>query len=81
MLDKDIEKILITREEIQNRCSELGKELTEIYKDKNPLVVGVLKGAVPFMAERDNFFWRSEDFERFGYKCRRPRYADRRRYY
>ena len=26
MLDKDIEKILITREEIQNRCSELGKE-------------------------------------------------------
>ena len=51
MLDKDIEKILITREEIQNRCSELGKELTEIYKDKNPLVVGVLKGAVPFMAD------------------------------
>jgi len=80
MLDKDIEKILITREEIQNRCSELGKELTEIYKDKNPLVVGVLKGAVPFMAdivrEMD-----CEDFERFGYKCRRPRYADRRRYY
>ena len=34
MLDKDIEKILITREEIQNRCSELGKELTEIYKIK-----------------------------------------------
>ena len=33
------------------RCSELGKELTEIYKDKNPLVVGVLKGAVPFMAD------------------------------
>ena len=51
MLDKDIEKILITREEIQNRCSELGKELTAIYKDKNPLVVGVLKGAVPFMAD------------------------------
>jgi hypoxanthine phosphoribosyltransferase len=51
MLDKDIEKILITREEIQNRCSELGQELTEIYKDKNPLVVGVLKGAVPFMAD------------------------------
>ena len=51
MLDKDIEKILITREEIQNRCSELGKELTEIYKDTNPLVVGVLKGAVPFMAD------------------------------
>ncbi len=51
MLEKDIEKILITREEIQKRCSELGKELTEAYTDKNPLVVGVLKGAVPFMAD------------------------------
>ncbi|MBE8863420.1 hypoxanthine phosphoribosyltransferase, partial [Enterococcus faecium] len=30
---------------------ELGKELTETYKDSNPLVVGVLKGAVPFMAD------------------------------
>lgn len=51
MLEKDIEKILITREEIDTRCKELGRELTETYKDKNPLVVGVLKGAVPFMAD------------------------------
>jgi hypoxanthine phosphoribosyltransferase/bifunctional protein TilS/HprT len=29
----------------------LGKELTAEYADKNPLVVGVLKGAVPFMAD------------------------------
>ena len=51
MLEKDIEKVLITKEEIQVRCEELGKELTETYKDSNPLVVGVLKGAVPFMAD------------------------------
>ena len=51
MLEKDIEKVLITREEILHRCKELGAELTEVYKDKNPLVVGVLKGAVPFMAD------------------------------
>lgn len=51
MLDKDIEKILITREQIQARCAELGKRLSEEYQDKNPLVVGVLKGAVPFMAD------------------------------
>ncbi|HJG23042.1 hypoxanthine phosphoribosyltransferase [Enterococcus durans] len=51
MLEKDIEKVLITKEEIQVRCEELGKELTEAYKDSNPLVVGVLKGAVPFMAD------------------------------
>jgi len=48
MLDKDIEKILISRDEIKNRCVELGQELTAAYADKNPLVVGVLKGAVPF---------------------------------
>ena len=51
MLEKDIERILISQEEIQVRCKELGKELTEIYQNTNPLVVGVLKGAVPFMAD------------------------------
>ena len=51
MLEKDIERILITKEEIQVRFKELGKELTEIYQNTNPLVVGVLKGAVPFMAD------------------------------
>ncbi|MGM0126186.1 hypoxanthine-guanine phosphoribosyltransferase [Enterococcus sp. AZ194] len=51
MLEKDIERILITREQIQARCAELGKELSELYKGKNPLVVGVLKGAVPFMSD------------------------------
>ncbi|EOL49172.1 hypoxanthine-guanine phosphoribosyltransferase [Enterococcus phoeniculicola] len=51
MLEKDIERVLITREQIQARCAELGKELAETYKGKNPLVVGVLKGAVPFMSD------------------------------
>ncbi len=51
MLEENMEKILITREQIQQRCAELGKELTKEYADKNPLVVGVLKGAVPFMAD------------------------------
>ncbi|WP_159722319.1 hypoxanthine phosphoribosyltransferase [Enterococcus sp. CSURQ0835] len=51
MLEKDIEKVLITREEIQKRSAELGAELTKEYADKNPLVVGILKGAIPFMAD------------------------------
>ena len=45
MLAKDIEKVLITREDIQKRCVELGVQLTADYTDKNPLVVGILKGA------------------------------------
>ena len=51
MLAKDIEKVLITREDIQKRCVELGVQLTADYTDKNPLVVGILKGAIPFMAD------------------------------
>ncbi|EPH98552.1 hypoxanthine phosphoribosyltransferase [Enterococcus faecalis 13-SD-W-01] len=51
MLEKDIERVLITKEEIQTRCEEMGKVLTEEYRDTNPLVVGILKGAVPFMAD------------------------------
>lgn len=51
MLEKDIEKILITKEEIALRCKELGQELTEEYQGKNPLVIGVLKGSIHFMAD------------------------------
>ncbi|MBV7391744.1 MULTISPECIES: hypoxanthine phosphoribosyltransferase [Enterococcus] len=51
MLANDIEKVLVSRDDILKRCVELGKELTTEYADKNPLVVGILKGAVPFMAD------------------------------
>ena len=47
----DISKILLTQEQIKARIAELGKELSEEYKDKNPIVVGVLKGVVPFYAD------------------------------
>lgn len=51
MLEKDIERVLISKEEIVARCEELGQELTTAYQDKNPLVVGVLKGSIHFMAD------------------------------
>ena len=47
----DIERILLTEEQIKARIAELGKELYEEYKDKNPVVVGVLKGVVIFYAD------------------------------
>ena len=47
----DISEILLTQEQIKARIAELGKELSEEYKDKNPIVVGVLKGVVPFYAD------------------------------
>ncbi|WP_316572807.1 hypoxanthine phosphoribosyltransferase [Neobacillus sp. YIM B06451] len=47
----DIEKILVTEEEIQEKIKELGARLTEDYQDKFPLAIGVLKGAMPFMGD------------------------------
>lgn len=51
MLEKDIKKVLYSEEEIISKTKELGKQLTKDYQGKNPLMVGVLKGSVPFMSE------------------------------
>ena len=50
-MHRDIQKILLTEKQIQDRIAELGKELSEEYAGKNPLVVGVLKGVVIFYAD------------------------------
>lgn len=42
----DVEKILIPSEEIQQKVRELGGRITEDYRDKNPLLVCILRGAV-----------------------------------
>ena len=50
-MKRNIEKILLTEEQIQARITELGEILSEDYKDKNPIVVGVMKGVVVFYAD------------------------------
>ena len=52
-MHKDVKKILVSEEEILKRSKELGKQITEDYEARNelPLVVGLLKGSVPFLAE------------------------------
>lgn len=51
MLEKDIKKVMISHDEIVDAAKKLGAQLTKDYQDKNPILVGVLKGSVPFMAE------------------------------
>jgi hypoxanthine phosphoribosyltransferase len=48
-----IKKILVTEEQIKTRSAELGAVITEDYKDneKKPLLVALLRGSIPFMAE------------------------------
>jgi hypoxanthine phosphoribosyltransferase len=47
----EIEKVLFSEEEIQKKVKELGELLTDEYKDRYPLAIGVLKGAMPFMGD------------------------------
>ena len=51
MIENDIERIFFTAEEIDRRVKELGKQITEDYRDRNPLIIGVLKGSFVFMAD------------------------------
>ena len=47
----DIAEVLISSEEIQDKIGELSKQITEDYRGRDLLLVGVLKGAFVFMAD------------------------------
>lgn len=50
--EKDIKKILFSKEEIKARIEEMGKQITEDYKDaKSLIVIGILKGSCVFYAD------------------------------
>jgi len=48
---QDIQSIHLTSEQIQKRIAELGQEISRDYAGRNPLVIGVLKGVLFFMAD------------------------------
>ena len=50
-MERNIQRILLTEQQIQDKIRELGEILTEEYQDKDPVVVGVLKGVVVFYAD------------------------------
>lgn len=47
----DIQEVLVTADQIQKRVAELAVEISEHYQNQNVLLLGILKGAVPFMAD------------------------------
>jgi len=51
MFEDDIAEVLISEEEIQRRVRELGEAISRDYADRPPLLVGVLRGVVVFMAD------------------------------
>lgn len=52
-MHKNVDRILFNAEDIEKRCKELGKEITDDYKKQGeaPLLVALLKGSVPFLAD------------------------------
>ena len=53
MISQDIQKILIEENQINERCKELAAQIEADYQKRGqvPVIVGLLKGSVPFMAE------------------------------
>ncbi len=47
----DIKEVLFSEEYLANIVQRIGKQISEDYKDKNLLMVSVLKGSVVFMAD------------------------------
>lgn len=50
-MHNDIEQILFSKEQISARTRELGKQLSEDYAGKNPLLICILKGSSLFFAD------------------------------
>ncbi|MGZ5311686.1 MAG: hypoxanthine phosphoribosyltransferase [Solirubrobacterales bacterium] len=49
--DELIGEVLITEEALQRRIGELAAEVSRDYEGRAPLLVAILKGAVPFLAD------------------------------
>ena len=49
--DNNIKEVLLTEDQIRARIAEVGKQITEDYRGKDLLVIGVLKGAWVYLAD------------------------------
>ena len=50
-MHNDIESILLSEAQIQARVKELGAQLAEEYRDRNPVMICILKGSTMFFAD------------------------------
>ncbi len=53
---ESIQEILLSEEQIQAKVKELAAQLTQEYKDKDPVFIGVLKGVVVFFGDFMKYF-------------------------
>jgi hypoxanthine phosphoribosyltransferase len=50
-MHKDIAEILVSERQIEDICQTLGQRITQDYQSRRPILVGLLKGCVPFMSD------------------------------
>ena len=50
-MNKDLEKIIFDEKQIDNIISNVSSKINNDYKNKEPLFIGLLKGAIPFMTD------------------------------
>ncbi len=50
-MENIIKEVLLSEEAIASKVKELGRKISEDYKDKDLIMVGILKGAVIFMSD------------------------------
>jgi len=50
-LEKMIEKVLLSEDVLKKRVHEIGEQITVDYQGKELLIIGIFKGAVPFLAD------------------------------
>ena len=51
VMERDIEKVLFSEEQLQTRVRELGEQISADYAGKEPLLISVLRGSYIFMAD------------------------------
>ena len=51
MLEKNLEKVLLTEDQLEQRIRELGAEITRDYQGKELVLAAVLRGSYVFMAD------------------------------
>ena len=50
-MNNDIKKVLYSEEDLKKIVADLGAQISEDYKDRNLLLVSVLKGSIVFMSD------------------------------
>lgn len=59
----DIERVIVSEDDLRKRMKELATQITSDYKDRDLLLIGVLKGAVMAMADLSRYIQRHVDMD------------------